>query len=285
MILIFSVMYSTKLLGAIMTEGNVVSGCCTCCQTKVSQSDLPFAFTDTSLAGIEQLNKSSVYSAVVTALKYSISDYHHDAYDKDFDDFDFRDPAERLALLTVHCLILEFGVSGFVKAGLIPRWLAKEPFGETDAEKQDNVMNLLRRGNTLSYIVLRLIKDPRSLAQLKVAGLVHQSLDIINDKIDVRMINGEGTAGEMEAPDMDFLEGSTSRVREQSIEEQNRRRRHREAMVLNDGSQPIGRESIYERTEETSAEEDRLQRVTNLLGELTSARRNVLTEQVGWTSD
>lgn len=205
----------------------------------------------------------------------------HEPYDPDFDNFDFRDSAERFCLMIAHRLILEFGVSGFVKASFIEKWLAKQPWGEREEEKQDNIMDLLPRCNTLSFIVMRMIKDPRALRRLKKAGLINEALDLLNDKIDVRMVNGEGTAGEGDLPDS--TEGGT-RHREQSLEEQNLRRRHREAMVLNDGTQPIGRDSIYERDEEATMEQDRLQRVTGLLEDMAVSRRgNVMNDsQSGW---
>jgi hypothetical protein len=60
---------------------------------------------------------------------------------------------------------------------------------------------------------------------------------------DIRMINGEGTAGE----DFEgmFVEGR--RRRDQSSEDEHIRRRHREAMVLNDGTRPLGRGDIIQR--------------------------------------
>jgi hypothetical protein len=61
---------------------------------------------------------------------------------------------------------------------------------------------------------------------------------------DVRMTNGEGTAGE-EWEGM-LVEGR--RRRDQNSEEDVIRRRHREAMVLNDGTRPLGRDDIIQRS-------------------------------------
>jgi hypothetical protein len=60
---------------------------------------------------------------------------------------------------------------------------------------------------------------------------------------DIRMINGEGTAGE----DFDGMFVESRRRRDQSSEEEHIRRRHREAMVLNDGTRPLGRGDIIQR--------------------------------------
>jgi hypothetical protein len=49
---------------------------------------------------------------------------------------------------------------------------------------------------------------------------------------------------------MEYSAGSEPlvlRAREHSVEEQRLRRQHREAMVLNDGTRPLGREDIIER--------------------------------------
>jgi hypothetical protein len=60
---------------------------------------------------------------------------------------------------------------------------------------------------------------------------------------DVRMINGESTARE----DFDRMFVESRRRRDQSSEEKYLRRRYREAMVLNDGTQPLRRDDIIQR--------------------------------------
>jgi len=74
-------------------------------------------------------------------------------------------------------------------------------------------------------------------------------LDYNESEVDIRMTNGEGTAGE----DFDgMFVDSSRRPRDQSSEEEHLRRRHREAMVLNDGTRPLGRGDIIERESEDS---------------------------------
>lgn len=170
----------------------------------------------------------------------------HDPYDQEFDNFDFRDACERRALSLVWRLSNEFKMSGFISAGFVPRWLAKEPFGKTEKERQDNFADLYRGSTMLSGIVTRVGYDVHGRHHLYKAKLISKPTSLFDDIIDVRMVNGEGTAGEVMMGEVP-IEGVEPRLREFSPEERNMRRRHREAMVLNDGLQPVVGSDIIQR--------------------------------------
>ena len=91
-----------------------------------------------SVAGMTALNSPKVFIAIVTCLARCVKDVPHNTYDKEFDNFDFRDPVERFCLLVLFRLTIEFGSEEIIKAGIVPRWLAREPWGSTEKEIQEN---------------------------------------------------------------------------------------------------------------------------------------------------
>lgn len=222
---------------------------------------------------MSKLSNPQTYNALVTSLVFCLTDTPQAEYDPDYDDFDSHDINERLCLIILHVLVLNFGIESAITAGFVTRWLVKLPWGDTQ-ERQAHLVDLVKRRNTLSDIICQVINNRTGMVQLREAGLVGRGLDGFDDTIDVRMVNGESTAGEMDQPDMSFLEGPQggTRLREQSVEETILRRRHREAMVLNDGVQPIGRDDIFEREDEESrsASDDRQRELRSLLARLRS---------------
>jgi len=184
------------------------------------------------------------------SLEYSLTDYEHHEYHPEWDNWTLRDVAEQGCLLVLGQLADKFGVGGLVQARFVERWLAKEPWGGNDEdERQLNFMGSLPKPYRLNQICRPLFRDPAGRRQLEDAALLPPNNKIVygdteTTVLDIRMINGEGTAGE----DLDhFLVESTRPRRGQSSEEEDLRRRHREAMVLNDGSRPFARGDIIER--------------------------------------
>lgn len=153
---------------------------------------------------------------------------------------------EQGCLLILAQLVDKFGVEGIVKARFVERWLVKEPWGGADDdERQLNFMDSLTKRFRLNELCLPLFRDKAGKKALEDAKLLPAGKIVYDEsEVDVKMTNGEGTAGE------DF-EGmfvdSSRRRRDQSSEEEHLRRRHREAMVLNDGTRPLGRGDIIER--------------------------------------
>jgi hypothetical protein len=217
-----------------------------------------------------ELETPQVFTALVKSLSYCVTDTIHEPYDPDFDDsFEFRDAAERLCLVVLDRLSAEFddGPYFLIKAGFVHQWLAKEPWGDTDEERQKNIAHCCKKRNKLSDklpdLIRRVIHRSAGLQQMIEAGLatsgafsreMNDMPDFLNDVIDIRMTDGEGTAGELGVEG--GLEGGP-RPREHSAEERHLRRRHREAMVLNDGFAPIAVSDIIEREYESPIEERR----------------------------
>lgn len=150
---------------------------------------------------------------------------------------------EQGCLLILAQLVDKFGVEGLIKARFIERWLVKEPWGGAyDDDRQLNFMDSLTKRFRLNELCLPLFRDNAGKKALQDAKLLPLLPD--ESEMDVKMTNGEGTAGE--AFDGMFVDSSRRR-RDQSSAEEHLRRRHREAMVLNDGTRPLERSDIIER--------------------------------------
>lgn len=192
------------------------------------------------------ISKPKTYAAIVKCLEYCLTDYPHNEYDSDWDNWHLRDVVEQGCLLVLAQLIDKFGVEGVVKSRFVERWLVKEPWGGADDdERQLNFMDNLTKRYRLNEICLPLFRDGAGKKALQDARLLPVGrLEYDESEADVRMTNGEGTAGE----DFDgMFVDSSRRRRDQSSEEEHLRRRHREAMVLNDGTRPLERGDIIER--------------------------------------
>ncbi|KAH6671235.1 hypothetical protein B0J14DRAFT_91000 [Halenospora varia] len=195
-----------------------------------------------SPATIRLINKPATYFALVKALEYCVTDYKHNDFDLEWDNWVLRDRCEQDCFLILTALAEKFGVGNIIKAGFIHRWLAKEPWGNEEKARQINFLESLRTRNQLNELLLPLIREMVGRKKLCEARLLPQDFEWDRPgPRDVRMTNGEGTAGEEE------IWGDGRRRRDQSQEEQVIRRRHREAIVLNDGTRPLGREDIIER--------------------------------------
>jgi hypothetical protein len=180
---------------------------------------------------------------LVKSLEYSINDYEHSAYDADWDNWQFRDVVEQGCLIVLGHLVDTFGVEGLVKSRFVERWLAKEPWGTTVGERIQNFTIAVQKSSHRLYpLITPLCRDRVGRKQLIEAELVRPDFEIYRTPKDIKMTNGEGTAGE----DFDAMFVDTRRRRQSSGEEQIRRR-HREAMVLNDGSRPVERADIIQR--------------------------------------
>lgn len=188
---------------------------------------------------MSELDNPKVYRAIVESLEYCVTDTDHEPYDRDFDNFSFRDAAEQRALYVAYRLSAEFGSGGLIKAGFVERWLAKEPWGNTDKERQSNFTDLYKKTSLVSAIMSRIIHHYEGRKRLIKAKLVTENLDLLNDTIGVRMANGDDTAGETEPGDNALSAVGNPRLNELSPEERRLRRRHRQAMVLNDSDQPV----------------------------------------------
>lgn len=227
-----------------------------------------------------------VTKALVIALKNCALENDYPPYDKDFDSFDFRDPAENVALVTLELLLSERvgATRQLVKTGFVQFWLASQNWGNTQEEKHVNFQHLFQLhgkgcSNPLSHIVNKIAGLQRGVKQLVHAGLIEQpeSVDVVGFNKGYSIYAGGGDAsnpvawvygiprgGHEDEPSDDItyrleevlMEAANNgegppgaggrRPVEQSAEERRLRRRNREVMVLNDGSQPLAMSDIIE---------------------------------------
>lgn len=196
-------------------------------------------------------------------------------------------------------------VDELLRTNFISRWLAKEPWGETESERKTNFSESLGKQVPLNGICLPLFQHKVGQEQLWRAGLIpevqiteQKDTKMTDEKIETegpvelgigigigignrvrvphetridihedRTVNIQPIFPNAEAPILP--EGSDlenwnrtqlanadfginepwpdPRPREQTATDEDLRRRHREAMVLNDGTRPVERGDIFER--------------------------------------
>ncbi|QPH01337.1 hypothetical protein C2857_005536 [Epichloe festucae Fl1] len=198
------------------------------------------------LDGLSQLNNDKAYSALVRSLELSLKDTElPDLTNYHWDEYYLRDMAERFCLMFVHELINKYGASALVKAKFVERWLAKQRWGEAPEARRHNFKSYMDlRSNRIVDIVDRIKHSKRGLRALEKAGLIDKSnaRRRIRELPDIIMEPEEQITA-----DNDSGVQTRRPIREHSVEEQRLRRQHREAMVLNDGTRPLGRGDIIER--------------------------------------
>jgi hypothetical protein len=157
-----------------------------------------------------------------------------DVQNSSWDEYKLRDPAERCCLQLLAELALRFNAKGIIKAKFVEKWLAKQAWGERPIERRRNFRIYMdQRDNRIVHIVAKMKQYRRGLRALERAGLIDREYSRVGDQVMISL--------DMES------EPLVLRAREHSAEEQRLRRQHREAMVLNDGTRPFGREDIFER--------------------------------------
>ncbi|KAJ8070476.1 hypothetical protein OCU04_000850 [Sclerotinia nivalis] len=188
---------------------------------------------------VKRIHKPETYEALVKSLEFSVDDYEHHEYDSDWDNWHLRDIAEKSCLMIIHELIYKYDVEELLNAGFIERWLVKEPWGRTAEERSSNFMDSLNKEKLLNRVIVPLFNNERGRKMLEEAKLLPARPDMA-----VRHLAMEGSADQ----DIEDFEGmfAERRPRDQSTAEEHLRRRHREAMVLNDGTRPLERGDIYE---------------------------------------
>jgi len=184
------------------------------------------------------VSSPKAYAALIQSLQHSVGDYPHNCYDPEWDNWHLRDVVEQGCLLVLTQMVDRFGVEGLVKSKFVERWLAKEPWSANEDERQLNFMDCLRKPYRLTPLLLPLFNGGKGRKQLVEADLLPAEAAEEDDSLVpnyTRMTNIVGA------------EMLSRRPRDQSREEEHLRRRHREAMVLNDGTRPLERGDIIER--------------------------------------
>lgn len=185
-----------------------------------------------------------------------MEDYEHHGYDPDWDNWYLRDVAETSCLRIIHELICKYDVGELLSAGFIERWLVKEPWGKTEEERCKNFLDSLKQEKLLNRVLVPIFNDEKGRKRLEEVNLIpprpvsmtnHLTMEGSGDQY-MEQYEGMFTERRSRNQYTDQLEGvfTERRPRDQSTAGEHLRRRHREAMVLNDGTRPLERGDIYE---------------------------------------
>ncbi|KJZ76714.1 hypothetical protein HIM_04050 [Hirsutella minnesotensis 3608] len=203
------------------------------------------------LDGLSKLNNERAYSALVRSLELSLQDVEPpDLSNSHWDEYYLRDMAERFCLMFVLELVNKYGANMLVKAKFVDKWLAKQNWGKDPQQRKRRFKEYMElKSNRLVDIVNSIKHTKRGLRALEKAGLVDKesSRRRIRELPDLIMEIEEEIVGEQ------TIDPQARRTREHSAEERRLRRQHREAMVLNDGTRPFGRDDIFERDHSSPA--------------------------------
>ena len=199
-----------------------------------------------------------------------------------YDEYYLRDINERRCLMLLYRLMHKYGTEPLIEAGFVGRWLARQPWSAAGVDKDDDE---LRRRNFAAYVkrcknrisdIAQRLAATRSGRRALVRGrLIAKSKrprrdnnrdrpgDHVKVVLEISLADGDGegdsiqiettTTSSAAAAAASSASASRPRVREQSAEEQRLRRRHREAMVLNDGTHPPGHYDIIEREHDSNS--------------------------------
>lgn len=158
--------------------------------------------------------------------------------DPHFDEYYLRDMAERTNLLIIYQLIQKNGAAGLIKAKFVERWLAKQNWGESEGEIQANFKMYTEgnKNNPIRSIVDCIRTASMGLDTLRRCGLVAKvETPPYQEVWDITFSTARPGEGEDGVQDPDLSAEDIRRLR-------------REAFVFNDGSRPISRQDIVERS-------------------------------------
>lgn len=163
--------------------------------------------------------------------------------------------SEKLCLMFISQLINCYDVEKLVKAKFVEKWLAKQNWGSAEEERQRNFAQYMRRrSNRITDIIAALRGSPSGREALERAGLLPRTSPAESDAEDniplierfsVMLPANINVSNLREDDPTRLLLRSLQTV--QSLEEQRIRHRHREAMVLNDGTHPVNSDDIIQR--------------------------------------
>ena len=195
------------------------------------------------------INNWKAYTALVRSLELSRDPDQRVLDDPVYDEWHLRDMTEKIGLTFLEQLLGHFPAEMLVKAKFVEKWLARQNWGQMPDERLLNFArymahkaHLTNPVNKVAYIVGRIRESAAGKEALARAGLLPRGG---NDEG-----NGGGRFSHMLSIRIsgdESLERLGSRTLDQSAEEQRLRHRHREAMVLNDGSRPFNSEDIIQR--------------------------------------
>lgn len=203
----------------------------------------------TCLTGVlPLLNTWKSYSAIVRCLELSL-DPEQEILDNDsWDDYPLRDITEKMCFVFLEQLVDHYGPLRLIHAKFVERWLSKQNWGFTAEDKERNFHNyMLYKDNKVRKLADAVRKTGLGRAALVKCGLMSQEAadDFAAEQADNQ--NLLDTSGDRYNLLLSINMGRTPRAQETSAEEQRIRHRNREAIVMNDGTRPIGRDDIIHR--------------------------------------
>ncbi|RDA94433.1 hypothetical protein CP533_2250 [Ophiocordyceps camponoti-saundersi (nom. inval.)] len=197
------------------------------------------------LDGLSRLNNEKAMSAMMRCLELSLEVCEPpDLSNSHWDEYYLRDMTERYSLMLILDFVNKYGAGLLIKANFVERWLTKQKWGDDDKERRRTFKEYMEyKTNRIVHIVGNIKHSKRGLRALEKASLIDkaQSRRRIRELPDLVMEEDVAAMGEQPA------DPQVRRTREHSAEERRLRRQHREAMVLNDGTRPLGRQDIIER--------------------------------------
>ncbi|KAL2178886.1 uncharacterized protein P884DRAFT_197432 [Thermothelomyces heterothallicus CBS 202.75] len=206
---------------------------------------------------LERLHRWKAYAALVRCLELSLDPEQEVLDDADWDEYPLRDMTEKLCLMFISQLLSCYDAEKLVKAKFVEKWLAKQNWGTTEEERQRNFAQYLRcRGNRITDIVASIRGTRSGREALEKTGLLPRSPPSDTDIEDnIPLIERFSVLLSSNINISNLREDEQARVLIRSLqgaqtaEEQRVRHRHREAMVLNDGTRPLNSEDIIQRPE------------------------------------
>lgn len=209
---------------------------------------------------LERLHTWKAYAALVRCLELSLDPDQQVLDDEDWDEYPLRDMTEKLCLMFISQLLGSYDAEKLVKARFVEKWLAKQNWGITEEDRQRNFAQYMRcRGNRVTDIVASIRATHSGREALEKAGLLPVSSPSESDPEDnIPLIERFRVLLPSNVNISNLREDEQARLLLRSLqgaqtaEEQRVRHRHREAMVLNDGSHPVNRDDIIQRPESPS---------------------------------
>ncbi|EAQ92746.1 hypothetical protein CHGG_00981 [Chaetomium globosum CBS 148.51] len=195
--------------------------------------------------------------AIITDPQLSLDPEQEVLDDEDSDEYTLRDMTDKLCLMFISQLVSRFDAEKLVKAKFVEKWLAKQNWGATEEERQRNFAQYMRcRGNRINDIIASIRGSQAGREALERTGLLPPSSPTDSDPEDnVPLIERFSVLLPSNINISNLREDEQARLLIRSLqeaptaEEQRVRHRHREAMVLNDGSRPVNSEDIIQRPE------------------------------------
>jgi hypothetical protein len=181
---------------------------------------------------------------------------------EDWDEYGLREMTEKLCLMFISQLLSCYEPEKLIKAKFVEKWLAKQNWGATPEDRLHNFARYMRyKGNRITDIVAAIQATRSGREALEAAGLLpalgpapedsdpEDNIPLI-ERFSVLLPNNINLSNLRDDDQTRLLIRQLQGV--QSAEEQRVRHRHREAMVLNDGSRPLNSDDIIQRPESPS---------------------------------